>query len=60
MDKDGVRNCIGNMADTLIGLLHDADSKLMSKCAVDIKVLRNNIDSIEKLLGLGKDGEGEK
>lgn len=60
MDKNGVRKCIGNMACTLKELLHDVDDKLMSKCAVDIKLLRNNINSIEKLLGLDKSGEDEK
>lgn len=60
MDKNGVRKSIGNMACTLKKLLHDADSELMSKCAVDVAVLRSNINSIEKLLGLDIDGDGSK
>jgi len=54
MDKAGVRKCVGNMACTLEKLLHDVDSEIMSKCAVDISVLRSNINSIEMLLDLDK------
>lgn len=56
MDKDGVRKCISNIAYTLKDLLHNMDNDLMDKCATNIKVLRNNIDSIEKLLDLDKGG----
>lgn len=57
MDKTGARECICNMAYTLKKLVHDIDSELVSNCTVDIRVLRGNMSSIEKLLGLDKGKE---